>query len=124
MIKGSADHLAAQKHFCRRTAGLVMDPEIADRITPKFNVGCRRITPGDPYLNVIQRPNVKVVFEEAVRITKSDVVGKDGTEVKDVDAIVCAMEFDTSFLPTFSIVGGMGLIGGRNGRGGQRGILG
>jgi cation diffusion facilitator CzcD-associated flavoprotein CzcO len=109
MIKGSADQLAAQAHFRKRTAEIVKDPEIADRITPKFSVGCRRITPGDPYLNAIQQPNVKVVFEEAVRITESSVDGKDGTEVTDVDTIVCATGFDTSFRPAFPIVGRNGV---------------
>ena len=105
MIKSSADQLAAQAHFRKRTAEIVKDPEIADRITPKFSVGCRRITPGDPYLNAIQQPNVKVVFGEAVKITESSVIGKDGTKVIDVDTIVCATGFDTSFRPAFSIVG-------------------
>lgn len=105
MIKGSADQLAAQDHFRKRTAQIVKDPEIANRITPKFSVGCRRITPGDPYLNAIQQPNVKVVFEEAVRIMNASVFGKEGTEVNDVDTIVCATGFDTSFRPAFSIVG-------------------
>lgn len=105
MIKGSADQLAAKEYFRKRTAEIVKDPNIADRITPKFSVGCRRITPGDPYLNAIQQPNVKVVFEEAVSITESSVVGKDGTEVTDVNTIVCATGFDTSFRPAFPIVG-------------------
>jgi cation diffusion facilitator CzcD-associated flavoprotein CzcO len=82
----------------------VKDAEIADRIAPKFSVDCRRITPGDPCLNTIQQPNVKVVFEEAVKMFESSGIGKDGTEVIDVDTIVCATGFDTSFRLVFSVV--------------------
>jgi hydroxyversicolorone monooxygenase len=109
MIKGSDVQKAAQEHFRKRTAGIVKDSEIADKITPKFSVGCRRITPGDPYLQAIQQPNVKVVFEEAVKITENSIIGKDGTEVKDIDTIVCATGFDTSFRPAFPIVGRNGV---------------
>ena len=57
--------------------------------TPNFQLGCRRVTPGDPYIEAIQRPNVDVHFTSVTRLTKNGVIGADGIERK-VDAVICA----------------------------------
>jgi cation diffusion facilitator CzcD-associated flavoprotein CzcO len=105
MLKDSEMQKQARKFFSERTATIVKDPLIASKITPTFAVGCRRITPGDPYLHAIQESNVKLVFEEAVKITPNSIIGADGTEVKNIDTIICATGFDTSFRPSFPIIG-------------------
>lgn len=56
----------------------------------------------------IQEPNVDVHFTEVVEITEKTIIGKDGVE-KEVDTIVCATGFDTSFRPAFPIVGKNGV---------------
>jgi hypothetical protein len=48
-----------------------------------------RITPGDPYMLAIQKPNVNMHFTEVVEITDNSIVGKDGTK-KEIDTIICA----------------------------------
>lgn len=57
--------------------------------TPDFVPGCRRITPGDPFIYAVQEPNVEVVFKGVVKLTEDGVVDSDGVERK-VDAVVCA----------------------------------
>jgi cation diffusion facilitator CzcD-associated flavoprotein CzcO len=57
--------------------------------TPTFQLGCRRVTPGDPYIEAIQRENVDVHFTSVARLTKNGVMGADGIERK-VDAVICA----------------------------------
>lgn len=57
--------------------------------TPKWGIGCRRITPGDPYMEAIQKENVDVHFTAVDKITEDGVVGTDGIERK-VDTVVCA----------------------------------
>ncbi len=57
--------------------------------TPTWGVGCRRITPGDPYMEAIQKENVDVHFTAVKKITEDGVVGEDGVERK-VDTVVCA----------------------------------
>ncbi len=57
--------------------------------TPTFQLGCRRVTPGDPYIEAIQRENVDVHFTSVARLTKNGVMGADGIEHK-VDAVICA----------------------------------
>jgi hydroxyversicolorone monooxygenase len=63
--------------------------DIAIGITPEFAPGCRRITPGDPFIKAIQQPNVEVVFKSVRRLTNDGVVDADGVERK-FDAVVCA----------------------------------
>lgn len=58
-------------------------------ILPDFPVNCRRMTPGDPYMQAIQQPNVDIHFMAAASITATGVVGTDGVERK-CDTIVCA----------------------------------
>ena len=57
--------------------------------TPTFQLGCRRVTPGDPYIEAIQRENVDVHFTSVARLTKNGVMGADGIERK-VDAVIFA----------------------------------
>ncbi|KAJ9646718.1 hypothetical protein H2204_000410 [Knufia peltigerae] len=79
-------------------------PEVADQLIPKFNVGCRRITPGTGYLEALASKNVDVHFGGVSRITQSGLEMEDGTML-EVDAIVCATGFDTSFKPAFPLIG-------------------
>lgn len=109
MIKGSEMQAQVQQYFRERTQGMIKDKELADKITPKWSLGCRRITPGDPYIMAIQEPNVTCHFTEVVEVTETGLVGKNG-EACEVDTIVCATGFDTSFRPNFPIVGRNGVV--------------
>ncbi|KAM3069218.1 hypothetical protein ACMFMG_010735 [Clarireedia jacksonii] len=71
---------------------------------PPWGVGCRRITPGDPYMKAIQEPNVQVHFTGAKSLTEKGVVGEDDIE-REVDTVICATGFDTSYRPRFPIIG-------------------
>ena len=82
----------------------IRDERLLKGFTPEWGIGCRRITPGDPYMEAIQKPNVDVHFTAVQRITEDGVVGEDGVERK-VDTIVCATGFDVSYRPRFPIVG-------------------
>ncbi|KAE8141862.1 hypothetical protein BDV38DRAFT_295692 [Aspergillus pseudotamarii] len=97
-----------KKIFRKRMAEFIKDERLLEGFTPKFGVGCRRVTPGDPYMLAIQKPNVDVHFTPVTRITENSVVGGDGTEV-EVDTIVCATGFDVSYRPRFPIVGKNGV---------------
>lgn len=47
---GSEAQIGAQKLFGDRMAEFIRDPRLLKGFTPKFGVGCRRITPGDAYM--------------------------------------------------------------------------
>ncbi|EGP86187.1 uncharacterized protein MYCGRDRAFT_60715 [Zymoseptoria tritici IPO323] len=97
-----------QELFRNRMAEFIKDERLLEGFTPKFGIGCRRITPGDPYMLAIQEPNVDVHFTAVESCTEDGVVGADGEERK-VDTILCATGFDVSYKPRFPIVGKNGI---------------
>ncbi|KAK4990721.1 hypothetical protein LTR66_006724 [Elasticomyces elasticus] len=79
------------------------DPELCAKLIPEWRVGCRRLTPGDGYLEALQEKNVSMQFNEIVEITPNGIRTQDGVE--DFDIIVCATGFDVSFSPYWNLVG-------------------
>lgn len=104
-LKDSPDQIAARKMSAETMAAkLAKKPELAKILTPKFAVGCRRLTPGNGFLESLCEDHVTVVSNPIERITEKGVVTKDGNEY-EADAIVCATGFDVSLLPRFPFIG-------------------
>ncbi|RMZ31550.1 hypothetical protein D0859_04322 [Hortaea werneckii] len=97
-----------QEMFRQRMSEFIKDKRLLDGFTPKFGIGCRRVTPGDPYMEAIQKENVDVHFTPVTSCTEKGVVGEDGVE-REVDTIVCATGFDVSYKPRFPLVGKNGV---------------
>lgn len=74
------------------------------RMIPNFALGCRRMTPGSGYLQSLTKENVQVVNESVMRLTQTGVVDESGVE-HEVDVVICATGFDTSFTPHFKVTG-------------------
>jgi hydroxyversicolorone monooxygenase len=98
----------AHELMIERTKLHIKDERLLKGFAPKFGIGCRRITPGDPYMAAIQKDNVDVHFTLADRITETGVIGGDGIE-REVDTIVCATGFDVTYRPRFDLVGEGGI---------------
>ncbi|KAK5052671.1 hypothetical protein LTR84_002536 [Exophiala bonariae] len=78
--------------------------ELIDMIVPTtFGVGCRRPTPGNGFLEALTLPHVTIFNKEMQRITSTGFVDQDGRE-HEVDVIICATGFNTSWVPRFPIV--------------------
>ena len=103
-FKNSQAQAQGQEIYRARMAEFIKDKRLLDGFTPKWGLGCRRITPGDPYMEAIQKPNVDVHFTDVRKIDETGVIGGDG-EHREVDTIVCATGFDVSYRPRFPIVG-------------------
>ncbi|KEF62563.1 uncharacterized protein A1O9_00536 [Exophiala aquamarina CBS 119918] len=93
----------------RRATTLHMEKMIADArilhfLTPEFEIGCRRFTPGDHYLHALQQDNVHMLTDHITRVTETGISDTTGV-TRDVDAIVCATGFETSYEPRFPILG-------------------
>lgn len=86
---------------------LAKKPELIPLLTPDFALGCRRLTPGNGFLESLCEDNVRVVSNGIERITEKGVVTKDGEE-HEVEALVCATGFDVSLLPRFPFIGRKG----------------
>ncbi|KAF5585023.1 sterigmatocystin biosynthesis monooxygenase stcW [Fusarium subglutinans] len=98
----------AIKFFYDQMKIKIKDPRLLQGFTPEFVPGCRRITPGDPFIYAVQEPNVEVVFKGVAKLTEDGVVDTDGVERK-VDAVVCATGFNVDLIPRFEVIGPNGL---------------
>lgn len=83
----------------------IEDPEVVSKmLSLDFNPGCRRLTPGEGYLEAFSNSNADLSFDPIERITGDGIRTKDGKE-HQFDMIVCATGFDTSFIPSWKLVG-------------------
>ncbi|KAL5390168.1 hypothetical protein PMIN06_002078 [Paraphaeosphaeria minitans] len=81
--------------------------ELKKFIIPQFAPGCRRISPGDGFLEALVQDNVTPVFEGIKRVVPEGIETADGT-VHKVERIVCATGFQVAFQPAFKVVNGEG----------------
>lgn len=88
----------AERRARRFLAQQVADPILREKLTPDFRFGCKRILISDHYLASLDQPNVDVVTDAIVEITKNGIVDANGTE-HAVDAIIYGTGFHTSRLP-------------------------
>jgi cation diffusion facilitator CzcD-associated flavoprotein CzcO len=102
LIEGSE----ANKEAMRRTKEMMEDrlkgyPELAAKLIPEWSLGCRRLTPGNGYLESLTTDNVELLVGEIQEITPTGIRMKDGSH-QEYDAIVCATGFDVSFRPRWT----------------------
>ncbi|KAJ6005156.1 FAD/NAD-P-binding domain-containing protein [Penicillium sp. IBT 35674x] len=83
---------------------LAKNKELREVLIPKyFPVGCKRPTPGNGYLEALTAENVKVFPNTGLtQVTANGFLDPDGNEV-EVDAIVLATGFNTTWIPRFPI---------------------
>ncbi|KXS95126.1 hypothetical protein AC578_2889 [Pseudocercospora eumusae] len=84
------------------------DPVLCEKLIPKYELGCRRITPGSGYLEAFTQSNVHLTNSEIVSISADGIHTKDGT-FRPIDVLVCATGFDISQVPTFPLTGRDGI---------------
>ncbi|KAF2085515.1 FAD/NAD(P)-binding domain-containing protein [Saccharata proteae CBS 121410] len=105
IIRGSEAALVAREGaYNDMTRKLKGDPRLIDKIVPKnFNPGCRRPTPAPGYLEALVSPNVTVFTDPIGSITPTGFFDNTG-KAYEVDVIICATGFDTSWVPRFPLI--------------------
>ncbi len=88
----------AEKLARRHIAEGIADPELREKVTPHFRLGCKRALLSNTYYPALASANVDLVTDPITRITPNGVVTGDGTERK-VDVIVVATGFHTTAQP-------------------------
>ena len=73
----------------------IADPEMRSKLTPAYDIGCKRILVSDDYLPALARPNVELVTAGISEIREDSIVDDEGVE-RQVDAII----FGTGFRVT------------------------
>ena len=85
----------------------IADPELRAKVTPRFQIGCKRILISDAYYPALAADNVEVVTDGIAKITGDAIVTADGVE-RPIDVLVVATGFFTTDLPVAHIVRGRG----------------
>lgn len=83
--------LAGQFEYYRSRA--IPDPEMRARLTPDYELGCKRILVSDDFYAALKRQNVFLVTDQIARITPEGIEDTSG-RLRAVDAIICATGFD------------------------------
>jgi hypothetical protein len=106
IIKGSPAATAARDYSLNEMRRkLNNDPRLCSKIIPKnFNPGCRRPTPAPGYLEALVAPNSTIFTDPIGAIDATGFTDSNGTHY-DVDVIICATGFDTTWVPRFPLVG-------------------
>lgn len=103
-LKGSEQQQQLREKLETRMKQLIRSADLQRKLIPDFEAGCRRLNPGEKYLEALQQENVEAVFEPIETVTVDGVLDRSGAS-RPADTIVAATGFDTSFRPRFPIIG-------------------
>ncbi|MBB1029669.1 NAD(P)/FAD-dependent oxidoreductase [Dietzia sp. SLG310A2-38A2] len=81
----------------------VRDPGLRAKLTPNFEIGCKRILLSNSWYRALARRNVDVVTTPISRVTESGIVTSDGAE-HPADVLVVATGFHVTDSPFFERV--------------------
>ncbi|SNR79740.1 Predicted flavoprotein CzcO associated with the cation diffusion facilitator CzcD [Haloechinothrix alba] len=85
----------------------VRDPELRDKLQPRYGFGCKRPSMSNSYLRTFEKPGVELVTEPIERVTPTGIRTTDGTH-REIDTLVLATGFRTTergSIPTFPVYG-------------------
>ncbi|KAF3010374.1 hypothetical protein E8E14_010060 [Neopestalotiopsis sp. 37M] len=106
-MKGTPEQETLRADLEKNMKTLIRTPSLEEKLIPKFEAGCRRMNPGQPYLHSLQEDNVRPLFGGIDCITPQGVVA--GGIERDCDVLILATGFNTSFQPRFPIIGRNGV---------------
>ncbi|OAL43321.1 FAD/NAD(P)-binding domain-containing protein [Pyrenochaeta sp. DS3sAY3a] len=105
LLKESPEQAGAFKAISKNMAdSLNNDPWLCAKLIPTFEVGCRRLSPGDNYLKALQEKNVTIDFGPIQEVGMKGIKTLNGKE-EEFDIIICATGFDVSFCPSWDVQG-------------------
>nr|QQZ49155.1 NAD(P)/FAD-dependent oxidoreductase [Phenylobacterium glaciei] len=87
----------------------VTDPDLRAKLTPDYEIGCKRVLISNDFYPALTQPNVTLVTEAIARMTPRGVVDSEGRE-HEVDVVIYATGFETrSFVGDTGVTGVNGL---------------
>ena len=105
---GSAEARAARDQVCHDMLASIRDPELRRKLTPDYEVGCKRLVFSDGFYDAIQKPGVDVITDAIARIEPEGVRTKDGA-LHEIDMLVYATGFDAhAYLRPMQLTGAGG----------------
>ena len=92
----------------RQITKAISDPELRAKVTPKDELGCKRIMITDDWYPTLTKPNVELVTDRVTAVTPTGVRTEDGAE-RPADVLVLATGFRTQdFVAPMEIAGRAG----------------
>jgi cation diffusion facilitator CzcD-associated flavoprotein CzcO len=88
----------ATRMAMRQLEQQVPDPELRAKLTPRYELGCKRILPTDEWYPTLMQPNVELITEGVREIRPRSIVAADGTE-REVDTIIFGTGFHVTDIP-------------------------
>jgi cation diffusion facilitator CzcD-associated flavoprotein CzcO len=83
----------------------VPDPELRAKLTPTYDLGCKRVLPSNDFYPAVARSNVSLVTEKIIEVRPDSVVTADGTAHR-VDTVLLATGFHVTDNPMFGRIHG------------------
>jgi len=83
----------------------IEDPALRERLTPDFEIGCKRILISNDWYPALTRDHVEVVTDPIGKVTPESVVTRDGVE-RAIDVLIVATGFLTTEQPVADRVTG------------------
>lgn len=103
-LKGENNDKGMKAASAQMSEKLGHDKRLCDMLIPKWELGCRRITPGPGYLESFLRDNCDCTNSPTTEITETGITTADGKHF-ECDVIVCATGFDVSHRPRYPLIG-------------------
>ena len=94
-----------RKQALNHLEDLVADEELRAKLTPDFQIGCKRILMIDGYFEALQRAHAELITDGISEISETGIVTQDGT-AHAADVIIYATGFKPfDFLTKFGVTG-------------------
>jgi cation diffusion facilitator CzcD-associated flavoprotein CzcO len=88
----------ATRMALRQLEQQVPDPELRAKLTPRYELGCKRILPTDEWYPALMQPNIELVTDGIREVKSHSIVSADGTE-REVDTIILGTGFHVTDIP-------------------------
>ena len=90
--------LPAKKAALKNIERGISDPALREKVTPHFEIGCKRILISNDYYPALDRENVDLVTDPIAEVTPTGIRTADGT-LREIDVLVVATGFYTTDMP-------------------------
>ncbi len=84
------------RHLARR----ITDPRMRAALTPKYQLGCKRVLVSDDYYPTLNRSNVELVTDGIAEVREQSIVTRDGIQ-RPIDVLI----YGTGFRATEPLIG-------------------
>ncbi|GAC1375103.1 MAG: NAD(P)/FAD-dependent oxidoreductase [Acidimicrobiales bacterium] len=96
---------AGAKQAAKHLESQVPDVELRRKLTPHYEMGCKRVLPSNEFYPALSKPNVHLVTEAVTGVDRTGVVTADGMH-HDVDVVVFGTGFHVTDNPMAQLVHG------------------